>query len=67
MSIKKLTNPREFFETRLEQAYASASPMSEVMKEFDEYEVTREDRKRLILNSPFGKDPKIRGLMELFG
>lgn len=69
MSINnKLVRPGDdYFIARLETLYDEGEPAYAMNAEFDQYEIPVEDRRRMIMASPFYQAPEIRGAVELFG
>lgn len=66
-TTKKIPLSDEYFALRLERLYEAGLPLTQITAEFDKYEVRLCDRYRLILASPYGEDPKIKGTIQMFG
>lgn len=70
MNEQKVVAPKnldDYLLNRLDQIYARGQHLSKIIKEFDLYQVDAPTRHRLILESDWGQDDKIRGAIELFG
>lgn len=66
-TTKKIPLTDEYFALRLERLFEAGQPLMRINQEFDEYSIPQSKRYALILASPYGKDPKIRGAIEMFG
>ena len=60
-------NLEEYLGNRLDRLFEQGKTLEHIQGEFDMYDVPYRDRFRMILNSEFGKDEKIKGVIELFG
>lgn len=69
-TIDKIAPPRnldEYLANTLERLHEAGKPVAKILEDFEKYKIPPAVRNRLILESPYGQDPKIKGVIELFG
>ena len=70
MNSNKIVKPADldgYLSMRLERLYEGGLDIQRIRPEFEMYEVPIEQQYKLILESPYVQDPKIKGAIMLFG